>query len=238
MLPSSRPAAEAAAPGGIRCADCGNTAATEGFAGFCRRCGAPLCFRCASNMMTSTDTRTTMIVPLVVATYSSNVTVTAKVPVCKSCRAGAPKEQWAELKRAGKVGLAVWLILSTIIVVATGIGGAVLVFAIIGVLSLMFTLMIYTFTGSEKEKYYGPCCPVCGRDAMPMLQRQAASMGVGEKEMPDILFCDCGYQGPRAPLDGLWLFVDRYGPGPLRGSPLEPLANASYAIRHSGGKGR
>jgi hypothetical protein len=215
----------------LRCADCGNPAASSGYAGFCRKCGAPLCTVCASNMMTSVDTKTNMVVPLVVVTYVSSTRVEAKVTVCRSCQADYKKINMDAFKTGGKAGLILWLGISLPLIATTGIGAAIAILLIIGALGLMFIFPVYFFLVGRNEKNYRPTCPICGKDAMNMLFRNASSLDSREQEMVNMLWCTCGYQGPRVPFDGLWKFVDNHGPGPLAGSSLEPMANESYRIR-------
>jgi hypothetical protein len=222
-------------PEGLRCADCGNPAASSGFAGFCRKCGAPLCPDCTSNTMTTVDSKTTLVIPLYVATYSQHTTVEAKVTVCRSCQADYKKINMEAFKTGGKAGLVLWLGISLPLVAVSGIDAAIAILLIIGAIGLFFTFPVFFFIAGKNEKNYRPACPVCGRDVMDLLLRQAGTFSP-EKGMPDVLSCTCGYQGPRAPFDGLWKFVDRHGPGPLVGSHLEPLANASYRMRHLSGK--
>jgi hypothetical protein len=181
--------------------------------------------------MTSVDTKTNLVVPLVIVTYYEYTKVEAKVAVCRACQADYKRINMNAFKTGGKAGLILWLGISLPLIAATGLDAAIVILLIIGALGLMSVFPVYFYISGRNEKDYRPACPVCGRDAMDLLLRHASSLGSQDKKMPNIIWCTCGYQGPRAPFDGLWKFVERNGPGPLERTPMESMANASYEIR-------
>jgi hypothetical protein len=91
---------------------------------------------------------------------------------------------------------------------------------------------MYTMLKRHYDEKYRPCCPVCGRDVMGAMLHEAMRSGQSAASGPNYVRCACGYEGPRVPLEGFWVFVDKHGPAPFEGSPLAAWAQHSWQVRH------
>jgi len=231
-IPAGKDPTTAAAPQArfdqLRCRDCGNpVGAIAGF-GFCRLCGEPLCFYCASNNVVMYDAeRLKMVIPLLVVTLWQTRRITSKVSACRQCIHEIFTEKSRLILRSVLGCVIVALCLALPMILAFGpeaVPGATMVGVLFGILSF---IAIYPIMRHLHFRKHRPACPVCGRNAVGLLFKAASLRRAGRGMFPDYIDCGCGYQGPRAPFDGLWVFVDKRGPGPLAGSPVDRMARAA-----------
>jgi hypothetical protein len=217
----------------LRCHDCGNPVGNTAGFGFCRMCGAPMCFFCASNSVIFHETNRRMIIPLIFITLIRTKSVRSKVTVCRTCLSDLYYRKSRVLPESMMGSLMVALCIALPIIGGYGLeaaAGATIMAVLFGILSFIPIFVTLRYLDEKRSR---PTCPVCGKDAMGMLFKTSSALGVGSGTFPDFIDCGCGYQGPRAPLDGLWVFVQKNGWAPLSGGPLEKMAQASaFAARN------
>jgi hypothetical protein len=239
MNASAATAPDATAPGPqsgfgeLRCRDCGNPAGALAGFGFCRGCGAPMCFYCASNNIIASEINHCIPIPLLIVPLHIKITriVRPKVTFCRSCLGSIHYRKSRVIPESIAGSLLVAICIALPLIGGFGpeaIPGATIAAVLFGLVSF---LPIYFTLKHLDEKISRPTCPVCGRDATGMLFKTLSEFGVETKTAPDMIDCGCGYKGLRAPLDGLWAFVDKNGPKPLAGSPVDRMAQASAYAR-------
>jgi hypothetical protein len=191
-----------------------------------------MCFFCAANNVVMYDAqRLKMIIPLLVVTYWETRKITPKVTVCKSCIHEIFRERSHVALRGVLGGVIVALCLALPMILYAGpegVPGAAFLGITFGIMSFIPLYFVLRHLHYTKHR---PACPVCGRSAVGLLFKAASMRRAGRGMFPDYIDCGCGYQGPRAPLDGLWVFVDKWGPGPLAQSPVDRMAQASAFTR-------
>lgn len=217
----------------LRCRDCGRPVGMLAGFGFCRGCGGPLCFYCASNNVIMSEGRRTLIIPLIFLplALSRTTSITSKVSFCRSCMHDVYGEKAKVLPLSIMGSLIVALVLALPFLAVAGLdagAGITIMSVLFGILSWLPIFFTLRYLNERKHR---PSCPVCGKDATGLLFKSARAQGIRQGWYPDFIECGCGYQGPRAPLDGIWLFVDRFGAGPLAGGPVEKMALASEFVR-------
>lgn len=220
----------------LRCRGCGNPIGNINGYAFCRVCGAPMCSYCASKNAVPIEGRRTIVIPLIFVplnlTWSKSVH--PMVTVCRTCLSDIYYRKTRVLPESIVLSVFVWLGFA---LPGIGVGGldavpvCTLIGAMFGILS--FLPIFFTMRYLDDRRSH-PTCPICGRDAMGYLFKASSKFGSGTGAFPDFIKCRCGYEGFRAPLDGLWVFIDKHGPAPLAGSPLEKMARASAFERQGG----
>jgi hypothetical protein len=95
-------------------------------------------------------------------------------------------------------------------------------------------ISLYLLLSWRVDRTVRPSCPVCGRDVLQEILRDALMEEGDERFKYGLVRCSCGYNGSRDPIDGLWVFVERYGSDPLKGSPLEVQARKAGFLLHGG----
>jgi len=186
---------------------------------------------CAQSRMHYGIETTTSVTPLIVVTIYRTASALLPVAVCRLCIADLGNRRARAMSRVAKWGVAVflacvivpWFIQPVISVLA---GGAV----------VMVGIFAYLAVRDEWIKKIVPCCPACGTIIVRQLNARFAQ-NPGPDGVPNYIICtECGYQGPRVPLEGLWKFVDYRGPRPLDGTFLQKPARHSWNVRHAQGK--
>lgn len=214
----------------LRCTSCGNLVSMSPASGFCRRCGDPICALCASSTVETKDSHTSTKVPLLVVNLTQTTTVSAQSSVCGRCRLQFDLERKRAMQVSAASGTAI-LFGTMLPLLLAGVGGT-FPFCFPAFLGVVLWLLLYSLLLRHYDEKYRACCPVCGSDMMGAMLHQAMGSGQPGPGMPNHVSCACGYQGPRVPLEGFWVFVDRHGPAPLEGSPLFAWAQHSWQVRH------
>jgi|GEM_PF-3431744 len=224
----------------LLCKTCNNPINLWGRIGFCARCGSPLCERCSSTTVPLIKKSTTVI-PMIIVTVRKTTTLRVGITVCRKCLVELDVERRKRKRNSLLYGIGVLVGCLAImgiwgVIIGAGASGLLLglclgaPFAI-----LVFLLASWYLVEHTLDRTLGPFCPVCGNTLTNILLQQAKTRGTGSFQMQNVIMCPyCGYYGPRAPLDGLWRFVDANGTGPLFGSVVESVANRSMHARHKG----
>jgi len=234
----------------LRCHDCDKTTSGYSDIGFCSRCGAPLCPKCALRKVTQSDyDMKTIIVPLLVVHFSISwtVSVRAETTVCKDCL----KKRQALDNRTSN------FLLLGLVVIALLFGAVFTIFSypligmiflysfVISLLILVIGAPIFLVLTRAQEAKYGPFCPVCGLYLIPYFLRVVGySTPFGSHHsttttLPNHLLCpSCGYTGPISPFEGMWRYVAANGPTRLNDTPLYRMAllSCSYNLTKGAGK--
>jgi len=180
------------------------------------------------------ERRRTLIIPLIIVLFSKTTSITARVSFCRPCFGRLVHEDDTRLEKTAMAAFFIAIALFMPLVVSIGpstAGGAVVLAVLAGMIAVGAAFPVHYLLRYLYERKVRPTCPVCGRDAMRLISRNFSNSGIENGVLPDVIDCTCGYRGPRAPLDGLWVFVETNGPGPLAGSPVEKMANASRIAR-------
>jgi hypothetical protein len=215
----------------LRCGECGTPVNPWGFIGFCADCGLPLCENCATTDHKVTSIRNVRVLPLIIVNRFEMETMDAAVTLGRKCKARLDRDENIELV----AGISTAVMAFALFFLATPYLGVTEngCLPVCSSLIVAFVVLIATsvLVSSGRKHEIGPFCPVCGREAMPVLE-QAAKSGVNDHYLSRVYRCTCGYAGPRLPYDGLWKFVDANGPSLFDGTPCQSAARHSWEHRH------
>jgi uncharacterized membrane protein YeaQ/YmgE (transglycosylase-associated protein family) len=218
-------------PQQLICRDCSRPVNTWSGMGFCTMCGEPLCQDCSYNKVKVSKKTTTSFMRI----YSKTTEIEVEVTICKACKA------FVEIKRkqgamkgimAGVIGFILVFLPFTILMGVTGLAFSACFGCMMG--ACLFVIGIYFFLDYSIDRHLGPYCPICGMNLLEPLVQMAHRGQSGSYSIPNSLQCmKCGYVGPRSPYDGLWRFIDKYGPSIFKTTPYEGMADRSYQVRQA-----
>ena len=172
---------------------------------------------------------------MLVVDVTKTASIELQVPVCKVC---TDRENAAYKAHGNKL---VWIPITIAIIVFISIiwfmSWNSICIALIASIGLFFGVLLFLnwlFVGRKgHEIKLAFACPVCGSNLMNYYLEIAKDQPQGSAVMANMIACPtCRYNGPRRPYDGLFKFVDKYGPAPLEGTIMGNMAYQSYSIRH------
>ena len=215
----------------LKCWNCRRQIDTSGPIGFCSSCGGPLCANCSTmNRMEVEDSKTSSF-PFIIISKTTEIKTT--VTTCKICKDRIEKQTSSGVTKSIITGLAVFGGLFIVIFLSSGGEHGELFFSFCTScgLGIGAFLLIMFFAVSLKEKKLGPFCPTCGRHLMKHLLMLAKHMGKETPGIPNHLDCPyCGYKGPIAPMEGLSLYVIKYGARSLAYTSVAQIAKYSEKV--------
>ncbi len=198
--------------------------------GFCTMCGEALCLDCTYNTVKVSKKTMTSVLNI----YRKTTEVEVAVTVCRTCKG------FVEVKRkegamkgviAGVFGFLLVFTPFTILMGLPGLGFSACFGCMMG--ACLFVIGTYIFLDYSIDRHLGPYCPICGMNLLEPLAQMVHRNPSGTYSIPNSLQClKCGYVGQRSPYDGLWRFIDKYGPSILKTTPYEGMAERSFQVRH------
>ena len=221
----------------FHCAECNERIDLHAPVGFCRKCGEPMCIRCAAHTMPFSKVLESLYNSPLGLFYTRRA-INFDLTVCGNCELDYQREKRSAIVKSVGYGAVTSLVVSLTSVIILSIVGGQQIFEfalIVGILSgFLISIPINHHLIEKIETELSPCCPACGKSVVDELVQMDESTRTQQAIYG--FHCTCGYTGPLTPIDGLFHFVDKYGPASLGGTGLENAAKFSQQVRSSQSK--